>query len=70
VSQVGRDAMATNDRRNSIGPGSSPHAPTATAAELTAAAARQRAKHLALMLMAASAAAVAGGGLLLLWWLT
>ena len=68
MSQVGRDAMATNDRRSSIVPGSG-HAPTATSAELTAAVARQRAKHLALILMAASAVMVLGGVLLLLWWL-
>jgi hypothetical protein len=67
VSQAGRDAIAPNEHRNSIVPSSGASAPTATSAELTAAVAQNRAKHLALMLMAASAVVVLGGILWLLW---
>lgn len=67
MSQAGRDAMAANDRRNRIGAGTGTDAPAAMSAELAAALARQRAKHLALMLMAASTLMVLGGILLLLW---
>jgi hypothetical protein len=70
VSQAGRDAMATKNRRNGIVSGGNADAPAATSVELAAAVARQRARNLALMLMATSAVLVVGGFLLLLWWLT
>jgi hypothetical protein len=70
VSQAGHHATATDGHRNGVVSGSDGHAPTATAEELAAAAARQRARHLGLMLMAASAVAVVGGIALLLWRLT
>jgi hypothetical protein len=67
VNHAGRDAIATDGHRSSIVPGSGALPPAANSVALPEAAARQRARHLALLLMAVSAVAVLGFILLLLW---
>lgn len=70
MSQAGRDAMASNGRRNSIIPGNHAQAPATTSEAWVEAAAQRRARRLALLLMAASATFGSGCIVLMLWWFT